>query len=221
MHSVLRRPATLTAVAIGILLAVVHGRSLMAREAPSYTVLATRDPFEIRRYQPHVVAETTVEGSFDAAGDEAFRRLAGFIFGNNDGGRAAAVTTRAAVDGAAQTAEGTRIAMTVPVSMDRRDGRWVMAFPMPSRFTLATLPKPADPRVTLREQPGEIVAALRFSGRGNESAFEEKAALLRAALRDADIGTAEPPVLARYDAPWTPWFLRRNEVLIRLEGWPE
>ena len=108
MHSVLRRPATLTAVAIGILLAVVHGRSLMAREAPSYTVLATREPFEIRRYQPHVVAETSVEGSFDAAGDEAFRRLAGFIFGKNDGGGAAAMTARAAPEAAAQPGEGIR-----------------------------------------------------------------------------------------------------------------
>ena len=111
--------------------------------------------------------------------------------------------------------------MTVPVSMDRRDGRWVMAFPMPARFTLETLPRPIDERVTLREAPGEIVAALRFSGRGREEAFVEKTASLRRALDAAGIETVGEPVLARYNAPWTPGLMRRNEVLLRLRGWPE
>jgi hypothetical protein len=221
MKDLFRRPAALTAVAIATLLAVVHGRSLMAHETPSYTVLAGREHFEVRRYQPHLVAETTVEGSFDAAGNEAFRRLAGFIFGKNDGGGVASMTARAATEASAQPGGGTRIAMTVPVSMDRRDGRWVMAFPMPSQFTLETLPRPTDERVTLREAPGEIVAALRFSGRGREEAFVAKTALLRRALGEVGIETVDEPVLARYDAPWTPGFLRRNEVLIRLRSWPQ
>ena len=107
MKDLIRRPAALAALAIATALAVVHGRSLMAHEAPSYAVLAVREDFEVRRYQPHVVAETTVEGSFDAAGNEAFRRLAGFIFGKNDGGRAAAMTARANPEGSAPPGEET------------------------------------------------------------------------------------------------------------------
>lgn len=220
MTDAIRRPAALAALAITTALAV-HGRSLMAHETPAYTVLAVREPFEVRRYQPHVVAETIVDGSFAAASNEAFRRLAGFIFGNNDGGRAAAMTARADSDSPTPPAEGARIAMTVPVSMARQEGRWVMAFTMPSRFTVETLPRPGDDRVALREEPGDIVAALRFSGVGSEEAFVEKTAILRRALGEAGIATVDEPVLARYDAPWTPGFLRRNEVMIRLAGWPQ
>lgn len=30
--------------------------------------------------------------------------------------------------------------------------------------------------------------------------------------------TVGEPVWARYDPPWKPWFLRRNEVLLEIDG---
>jgi hypothetical protein len=196
---------------VGLLAAggfLLSGAQAMATEVPKYTVVSTSPDFEVRDYGPTVVAETEVSGDRDAATSEGFRRLAGYIFGGNRGRQSIAMTAPVA-----QT-DGERIAMTAPVAQvpGMAPGTFVVNFTMPARWTLATLPVPNDARVALREVPGRRVAVLRYSGTWSEKRYLAHVERLRTALAREGLSPSGPPVWARYDPPWTPWFLRRNEV---------
>lgn len=181
----------------------------MATETPAYVIVRAWEDAELRRYGSTVVAETRVEGPREAAGTEGFRRLAGYIFGGN---RARASIAMTAPVG--QAPAGERIAMTAPVGQAPADGAWVVSFTMPARWTLDTLPIPDDPRVTLREVPGSLVLARRYSGTWSEARWAQEAAALDAVRAREGLRAIGEAVWARYDPPWTPWFLRRNEVLL-------
>lgn len=199
----------------GILL-LAGAEAAMAVEEPTYRVLERREAFEVRVYAPVVVAETSVAGEFGPAGNEAFRLLAGYIFGGNGGGKKIAMTAPVVTE----PRGGTRIAMTAPVAQERRGESWVVSFTMPSEWTLESLPVPDDPRVTLREVGPRRVAAVSFSGTWGVERFEEKTRELLDEIGKAGLVPASPPVYARYDPPWTPWFLRRNEILVPLAEVP-
>lgn len=187
----------------------------MAVEEPQYRIEKDYGTFEVRVYEPAVVAETTVTGTFGDGTNAGFRRLAAYIFGANDGGRKIAMTAPVG----AEPAKGTKIAMTAPVGAERGTDGWVVTFTMPSSFTLASLPVPDDERIRLRAAPGRRVAAVRFSGTWGAERFEDASRRLVADAQKAGLVPADgPPVFARYDPPWTPWFLRRNEVLIPLDA---
>lgn len=186
----------------------------MATEEPKYSVVERREAFEVRLYEPVVVAETAVDAGFGPGGNEAFRRLAGYIFGGNDGGKKIAMTAPVAQE----PRPGTKIAMTAPVGQERREDGWVVSFTMPREWTLESLPVPDDPRVRLRAVGPRRVAAVSFTGTWGVEHFDERAAELVAALEASGLTPSGPPVYARYDPPWTPWFLRRNEVLVPLAG---
>ena len=111
--------------------------------------------------------------------------------------------------------------MTAPVAQEKTGEGWTVAFIMPSEHTMATLPRPNDVRVTLREVPARRVAAVTFSGTWGADRFDTFAKELLGKLDAAGFVPAGPPVYARYDPPWTPWFLRKNEVLVPLRGGPE
>lgn len=191
----------------------------MATEQVPYTVERTLESgVEIRRYGDTVVAETLVDGgSYGDAGNVGFRRLAGYIFGDNRGDEKIAMTAPVAM----APDVGQKIAMTAPVDAAHEgDDRWRIAFYMPAGYTLETLPQPLDPRVTLRQVPGRRVAALRFSGRGTEAQFAGHTAELTQALADAGIETVGAPWTARYNAPWVLPPLRRNEAMVEVAGAP-
>jgi hypothetical protein len=200
------------------LLVAAAAEVAMATEEPKHRVLESREGWEVRLYAPVVVAETAVDGEFGPGGNEGFRRIAGYIFGGNDGGRKVAMTAPVAQE--RRPPEGTRIAMTAPVAQERSGEGWTVAFVMPSEQTLATLPRPNDPRVTLREVPARRVAVVAFSGTWGVGRFDEAARDLLAKVAAAGFVPSGPPVYARYDPPWTPWFLRRNEVLVPLAETP-
>ena len=184
----------------------------MAIEEPRYESVATHEAFEVRRYPPHLVAETEVEGDFEDAGNQAFRILADFIFGNNRSREKIAMTAPVT-----QRAEGERIGMTAPVAqVPAGQGRYRITFAMPVRYTLETLPEPVDPRVQIRTIPERWVAARRYSGTWSRSRYLRNEALLREALAEAGWQTAGDPEWARYNSPFSLWFLRRNEVLIEV-----
>jgi hypothetical protein len=88
---------------------------------------------------------------------------------------------------------------------------------MPAQYTMETLPKPLDPIVRITEEPGYLMAAIRYSGTWSQKAFEKNKALLQAAIAKRGLSPVGQPVWARYDPPFMPWFLRRNEVLIRVQ----
>ena len=166
-------------------------------EQQPYAVLREYPDFELRRYPDHVVAETRVTGTFEGAGNTSFRRLVRYIGGRNTQSR--------------------KVAMTAPVVQETEDeeaGRFVVGFVMPAGFELDGAPEPTDDDVRLRAVPAQTAAALTFSGRWTRGRYDEHARRLLAALAEAGLEVVGPPRFARFDPPWTPWFMRRNEVVV-------
>ena len=181
----------------------------MAIEKPDYEVVASHGDFEVRRYAPMILAETRVDSDFEAAGSEAFRRLFGYISGDN--------TSRAKIEMTApvvQEASSEKIAMTAPVVQEGDDSGWRIAFVVPAEYSWETAPEPTDARVSLRLVPERTMAALRFSGTWGEERFATRESELRSLLAEHDLQATGETVYARYNPPFTPWFMRRNEVMI-------
>lgn len=185
----------------------------MAIEEAAYTLVQKDGEFELRDYAPHVVAETVVAGAFERAGTEAFRALFRYISGGNRSRHKVAMTAPVS-----QAATGERIAMTAPVEQHPAEDRWAVSFTMPASCTLETLPEPADPQVTLREVPARRMAALRYSGVWTESSYLRHKTKLESWVRGRGLAVAGDPVWARYNPPFIPWFLRRNEILLPVRG---
>ncbi len=196
------------------LLAAGMGGPAMALEKRAYEVLEEEGAFSLRELAPVVVAETVVEGEFGDVGGEAFRRLAAYIGGAN---RARAeISMTAPVTQEPEASQ--QIAMTAPVTQERMAGEagaaYRITFTMPSEYTLETLPEPTDPRVTLREEPGGRYAAVRYAGFWSRGRYQEELAALEEWMGRQGLRAAGEPVWARYDPPFMPWFLRRNEIWI-------
>ena len=191
----------------------VFGGVAMATEEPAFTVALHEGDFEVRDYPALVVAEVSVAGSRDEASNAGFRLLAGYIFGGNTRRQSIAMT--APVVQARATSE--TIAMTAPVTQSGGDGAWIVRFTMPSTYTLETLPTPNDARVRLVPVPPARYAVVRFSGLARPADVERRTATLRAYMERQHLRAAGPPSLARYNPPWTLWFMRRNEVWIPIE----
>lgn len=191
------------------------GAVAMAIETPQYRVIEQDGAFELRRYESYLIAETEVDAGFMNAGNVAFGRLFRYISGANTTGTEIAMT--APVE-QSREGGGQKIAMTAPVEQASVDGVYRVGFVVPRKFTRETVPKPIDPRVSIREVPARTVAVWRYSGRWTEENFREHERDLRALLGRKGL-RAEPgdtAIIARYDAPFMPWFMRRNEVLIPL-----
>lgn len=184
-------------------------------EQQPYDVLRRLPDFEVRRYPTHLVAEVEVDSSFTDAGNQAFGVLVGYISGRNSTRGKVAMTAPVV-----QEQSSTTIDMTSPVVQESgtEPGRQVVAFVMPAKYTLTTLPTPADPRIRLREVATQVAAARTFTGRWTERSYAEQLAELRAAVAEAGLEVTGPPRFARFDPPWTPWFLRRNEVVLPVVG---
>jgi len=196
------------------------GSNAMALEEPQYRLVATYPEFELRRYAPYLVAETEVRGDFEQVGNQAFRILADYIFGNNRARERMAMT--APVN--QRPAAGETMAMTAPVAQEPRGeaaGRYVLSFVMPSGYTLQTLPEPVDPRVRLRALPARLMAARRYTGRWTEENYRDNETALLKALDAAGLSAVAAPVYARYNSPFSLPFLRRNEVLVEVAEPPQ
>jgi hypothetical protein len=185
-----------------------------AVEEPDYEVVKSFNGVELRLYAPYVVAEVVLDTSAEAAGNQAFPILAGYIFGKNKGEKKFAMT--APVTQTAAPARPDRLAMTAPVTQAAVAGGIQVQFVLPKGVTLATAPEPIDPRVRLREVAASTWAVIRYSGSWSQSNYLEHLAELKAALETAGVVTQGEPVLARYNAPFTPWFMRRNEIWLAL-----
>jgi hypothetical protein len=200
----------------GLLLALASWPA-MAIEIPEYRVVEQDGSFELRAYSSYLIAETEVEAGFMNAGNIAFGRLFRYISGANTAQAEIAMT--APVE---QSSQGEKIAMTAPVEQAKADGVYRVGFVVPRKYNRETVPKPTDPRVSIREVPARIVAVWRYSGRWTEENFREHEKDLRRAVqaRGLQAVAGDSAIIARYDAPFIPWFMRRNEVLIPLEKKP-
>ena len=183
----------------------------MGIEKAAYTVEKTDGAFQVRQYAPQVVAETLVEGTLEEAGNKAFRPLFNYISGANRSKGKIAMTAPVT-----QQSDGEKIAMTAPVGQEAVSNRWAVTFMMPAKYSLETLPAPTDEKVRLRAIPARRMAAVRYSGTWSRQRYERNLARLREWMKTQGLAAAGEPVWARYNAPFTPWFLRRNEILVPL-----
>ncbi|MCA6289345.1 SOUL family heme-binding protein [Phenylobacterium sp.] len=187
-------------------------------EQPPYEVLGRIGDAEIRRYAPQIAAETVVEGPVETARNEGFRRVAGYIFGDNTA-KASVAMTAPVVQGREPSGGSQSIAMTAPVVQQPAGAEsWSIQFIMPAKYTMATLPQPNDPRVRLVEIPARTFAVVRFSGLGRDDAVARHEKALDAALAGSSWRAVGEPVTWYYDPPWTVPFLRRNEVARPVEA---
>jgi hypothetical protein len=189
---------------------LTFGGSAMATEEPAFSVIIQEGEFEVRDYPALIAAEVSVPGSRDEASNAGFRLLAGYIFGGNTRRQSIAMTAPVVQE----RSTNETIAMTAPVTQSGRDGAWVVRFVMPSTHTLETLPLPNDARVRLVPVPPQRFAVVRFSGLARPDEVERRTGALRAFMEQQQLRAAGSPSLARYDPPWTLWFMRRNEVWI-------
>lgn len=182
----------------------------MAIEEPQYKVVRAYETFEVRRYEPYLVAETLVGAASDDAGGQGFRILAAYIFGQNKGARRIEMTAPVAQAPA-------RIAMTAPVAQSPGSGGYTIQFAMPQEWSLETLPEPLDSKVALRAIPARTLAVIGYTGTWSQSRYEANLRKLQDALTQARLPWRGEPTWARYDPPWKPWFLRRNEIWLELD----
>lgn len=204
----MRQPFSLIILTLIITFSGPH--SAMAIEEAPYEVVKIEGPFEIRDYDPHVVAETFVEADLESAGSSAFQRLFRYISGAN--------RTQAKIDMTAPVSQvkGEKIEMTAPVGQQKAGDQWVVSFMMPASYSMETLPKPDDPQVTLREVPARRIAAVRYSGFWSKKNYTKNMLKLVAWIQGQGLESVGEPIWARYNAPFVPWFMRRNEVLIQV-----
>jgi hypothetical protein len=209
-----RKPAIIIAVAICTIFVCIFlaGCSTVSYEEPEYSVIKKEADIELRRYRQQLVAEATVEGDFKEAGNRGFRLLFDYISGKNKSRESIEMTAPVS-----QEARPEKIEMTVPVNQERTDGGWHITFFMPSKYTLENIPEPLDPSVRIKEVPSRLMAVLMYSGTWSQKRYESKRQELYRLLTAYDINPVGEPILARYNSPFTPWFLRRNEVVVEVE----
>jgi hypothetical protein len=182
-------------------------------EKPAYTLLESRDGYEVRAYMTYIVAETKVQGERSEALTTGFQIIADYIFGNNVSKSSIAMTAPVL-----ETKTSEKISMTSPVlSTDSSSGERTIAFVLPAVSTLETLPTPNNPAVTLREVPAHKVAVLKFTWYATPARIErKKEALVSLLLRD-QVTTRGDIQVAQYNPPLSMPLLLRNEILIPID----
>ncbi len=201
-------PLALTA----LLASMMFGGAAVAVEEASYEVVLSEKPFQIREYAAQIVAETRVSGEMDKAGNAAFRPLFKYISGDNESAEEIAMTAPVT------QREGEKIAMTAPVTQTAVDEEWRVSFMMPASFTLETIPRPTDPAVQIRAIPAQRMAVIQYSGTWSPKRYREHLLELQKWLEQKQVQATGEPVWARYNAPFVPWFMRRNEIMIPVAG---
>jgi SOUL heme-binding protein len=198
------------AAAAVVVAVIAWGLVVSNVEHAKYEVVESHGDFQIRDYAPMIVAETETFGERKEAINQGFRVIADYIFGNNSGKQNVAMTAPVI-----QQPEE-KIAMTAPVTQEGGNGRWTVRFVMPGNYTMDTLPKPNNAAVRLESIPGKRFAAIRFSGTAGDASLEDHTDELNAFIRDKRLKPLSPPTYAFFNPPWTPPFLRRNEVMIEV-----
>ena len=185
-----------------------YSLDLLKLEKPQYEVVQKFKDFELRNYEPYLVAQVKVEGDFKRAGNNAFKLLAGYIFGDNK-------------SVLKPEAGNEKMKMTAPVNMmevpNSKDQYYVQFF-MPTKYTRETLPIPNDDRVKIELMSGGLTAALKYSGTWSHKRYLRKLASLTKAIENQGFITQGSAIFARYNSPFSLWFMRRNEVLIPVKN---
>jgi len=187
----------------------------MATEEPDFKLISEEGVFQIREYDPKIIAQVEVVGNFDEASSKGFKLLADYIFGNNilEGeSQKISMTTPVEMSPLAEN-----LLITSPVMDDQVNDKWLINFVMPREYSLDTLPKPNNSQVKIIEVPKEKYAVIVFSGLVRESSYAEKAELLSNYLQENSFKQQGAIKIARYNPPWTLPFFRRNELMVRID----
>lgn len=206
----MKRSIPIILAAAAIIIGVVDSGAI---EEAVYKVINADGKFEIRDYTTHILAETVVEGNFEEAGNKAFNVLFGYISGDNRSREKLAMTAPVS-----QEPKGEKIKMTAPVGQQRVQESWAVSFMMPASYTLETLPEPEDPKITLRQVSARRIAAVRYSGFWSEKNYLRYKLELESWIKEKGFAIVGDPIWARYNPPYTPWFLRRNEILVPINA---
>jgi len=171
--------------------------NIMANEEPDYTVLKKESEIEIRQYKNFLTASIEIEGNRKEAIGKGFRFLFKYISGENKNKES--------------------ISMTIPV-MQKSSGnnKWNVSFVVPKKFDIKNAPQPDNVNIQLKNNSDLKVIAITFSGLFSDGNIEENETKLRNYIKEKGIKIEEPAIYAGYNAPWTPWFLKRNEVMFKL-----
>ena len=172
---------------------------------------------EVRNYAPSIVAEVSTEGERSESANKAFRILFDYISGNNSKSQKIAMTAPV-MQTDSSNIESQKIPMTAPVKQSKNpDGTWKTAFYLPSEFTLANTPNPKDKRVLIRQiLATNNIAVVKFSGRWTDENMMENKQKLMSFLNENNYQIIGKPSYAFYNDPFTPWFMRRNEVMVKV-----
>jgi hypothetical protein len=199
-----------------LVLALFYSIIAMATEEPKYTLLASKDGVEYRQYAPYLVAETVIEGEADrdTASSLGFRRLFKYISGDNT------TRTSVAMTAPVQQTPSRKIDMTAPVQQTPAANGWKVGFTVPGEFTEATVPKPTNAEISIRAVPGQLMAVIQYSGRWTDKNLKQHSDELLLKIASAGINAAGEVISAAYNAPFTPPFMRRNEVMIAVDRVP-
>ena len=195
------------------MLAFCAGGCAFTAEETKYTVISQAKNFELRDYPSQIVAETEVEASIEDAGNKAFRRLFNYISGENKSQEKISMTSPVT-----QEASSEKIAMTSPVAQQSTTDGQMVSFMMPDSYTMDTIPIPDDSNVKVRQIPARRVACVQYSGGWSEKRYLEYLQELEAWITEENFQVMGKPIWARYNPPFTPWFMRRNEILIPVES---
>jgi effector-binding domain-containing protein len=182
-------------------------------EQTAYSVIKKENGYEIRKYPKHIVAMTTVTGSYDESMSLGFRIVAGYIFGGNEKKQSIAMTSPVVMG----EGKSEKIAMTAPVLVNSESEVRTISFAMPKSYTLGTLPVPKDSRVKIVEIPDKNYAVLRFSGYRTNGRIEKMEKKLLDLLSKDKVEVIGLPAYAGYNAPGTPPWMTRNEVMIEVK----
>lgn len=186
----------------------------MAIEQPKYTIIKKDGAMELREYSDYIVAtvRTTAE-NYARAGNQGFSPLANYIFGDNTDSQKMAMTAPVLTK---QQSSGKKLPMTVPVlTAGMESNKYEVSFVMPPGIKLKDLPIPNSQDVQLHEIKKHRAVVNSFSGLTNDSKIKHKTKDLKQWAANNNIKLDGSPLLARYDAPWKPGFLRHNEMIIR------
>ena len=188
--------------------------NLMATEEPDFHLILKKDNFEIREYEPKILAQVEVVGDFDDASKKGFRLLADYIFGNNvsdDGSSKIDMTAPVVLEPKSKV-----IDMTAPFIKEGNGREWLISFVMPKEFSIKNLPKPNNKEIKIIKLPKEKYAVIIFSGLIRESNYKEQEKLLKNFINAKNLTTVGQLQIARYNPPWTLPFFRRNELMIKI-----
>lgn len=187
----------------------------MATEEPEFKLILEEGEFQIREYEPKIIAQVMIDGGFDEASSKGFKLLADYIFGNNIlEGDSQKISMTAPVE---MSPLAENLLMTSSIMDDDINNKWSINFVMPKEYTLDTLPMPNNSEVKIIKVPSEKYAVIVFSGLVRESSYAEKSELLSNYIKANNFMPQGNIKIARYNPPWTLPFFRRNELMVKID----